>query len=136
MSIEHRYPEDALDFRFVHASGPGGQHVNKTSTAVELRVDVSALALTPFAEQQLHRQQRNRINKRGQLVIYADEFRSQLKNRKAAISRLDEMIRQANVRPKQRIATKPSNAAKRKRLDTKKQRGVTKSQRRKPRLED
>ena len=55
MSIPHRYPEEALEFRFVHASGPGGQHVNKTSTAVELRVDIHALRLQPYTEQQLRR---------------------------------------------------------------------------------
>ena len=135
MNTEPPYNEDALEFRFVHASGPGGQHVNKTSTAVELRVSLSNLTLNPGAAERLQNQQRSRINKRGELVIFAEQFRSQLKNRKAAVARLDEMIATASIRPKKRIATRPSNSAKRKRTDQKKQRGQTKSNRRKPNLD-
>ncbi len=127
-----QFPEDALEFRFVQASGPGGQHVNKTSTAVELRVTVSALRLHADVTQRLLDQQRGKINKHGQLVIQADTFRSQLKNRKDALSRLEQMVHLASQVPKKRIPTKPSRNARRKRVDVKKQRGQTKSQRRKP----
>jgi len=135
--VTHEYPisEAACEFRFVHASGPGGQHVNKTSTAVELRVAVNLLGLPPGPEQRLRDQQRNRINRQGQIVIQADQHRSQLKNRKAALERLQSMIHQALPVPKKRIATKPSNAARRRRLDNKRQRGQTKSGRRKPTLD-
>jgi len=135
MSTEPKYPEGALEFRFVHASGPGGQHVNKTSSAVELRVNLEALLLRADVAQRLFEQQRSRINKRRELIIFAEQFRSQLKNRKDAVARLDEMITTAAIRPKQRIATKPSRNAKRKRVDTKKQRGRTKTTRRKPSLD-
>ncbi|XOV83877.1 MAG: alternative ribosome rescue aminoacyl-tRNA hydrolase ArfB [bacterium] len=132
MSVQHPFPDDALEFRFVQASGPGGQHVNKTSTAVELRVNVCALGLRPSVARRLSQQQRGKLNKQGELIIQADTFRSQLKNRKDALSRLEQMVRDASVVPKKRIPTKPTLNAKRKRLDTKKQRGQTKSQRRKP----
>ncbi len=129
---EVRIPEEACEVKFVHASGPGGQHVNKTATAVEMRVDLDKLGLTHETRSRLRQQQRNRINKQGQLVIQADEFRSQLKNRKAAMARLKVMVAAARVRPKKRIATKPTAAAKRRRIEHKKQRGQTKANRRKP----
>ena len=132
MKDENPIPDAACEFKFVHASGPGGQHVNKTATAVELRVDIGKLELTRDTRNRLRQQQRNRINKDDRLVIHADEFRSQLKNRKAALSRLQGMIAAAKVRPKKRIATKPTYAAKRRRVDTKKQRGQTKANRKKP----
>jgi len=129
------FPQKALEFRFVHASGPGGQHVNKASTAVELRVTISALLLGPEIADRLRKQQKNRINKQGQLVIQADQFRSQLNNRKDAITRLTQFIEAARVRPKRRIATRPSYAAKRKRMDSNTKRGRTKSNRKKPQLD-
>ena len=93
------------------------------------------LALPEDVSARLRTQQRNRINKQDELVLQADEFRSQLKNRKAALARLEEMIRAAFVRPKRRVATKPSANAKRKRLDSKKQRSQTKANRGKPSLD-
>ena len=128
-------PQQALEFRFVHASGPGGQHVNKTATAVELRVQLSALELAPDTLRRLRQQQRNRINKEGELVVFAERYRSQLKNRQDALARLEDIIAQASIRPKQRIATRPSNAAKQRRMDSKKLRGRTKQQRKKPSLD-
>jgi len=127
--------DEALEFRFVHASGPGGQHVNKASTAVELRVDLSRLTLAPDIGRRLRAQQRNRINKQGQLVIHAGQFRSQLANRKDAVQRLHHVLRMASVRPKKRIATKPSLSARKRRIETKKKRGQTKQQRKKPSLD-
>ena len=135
MTQEYPISEAACEFRFSHASGPGGQHVNKTSTAVELRVAVNLLGLPPGPAQRLRDQQRNRINRQGQIVIQADQHRSQLKNRKAALERLQRMIQQALPVPKKRIATKPTKAARRRRLDNKRQRGQTKSARRKPTLD-
>ena len=135
MTQEYPISEAACEFRFIHASGPGGQHVNKTSTAVELRVAVNLLGLPPGPAQRLRDQQRNRISRQGQIVIQADQHRSQLKNRKVALERLQRMIQQALPVPKKRIATKPTKAARRRRLDNKRQRGQTKSARRKPTLD-
>ena len=135
MSRPFHIPAGAMEVRFVHASGPGGQHVNKAATAVELRVDIAALGLPHDVERRLQSQQRNRINRDGALIIQADQFRSQLKNRKDAEQRLADMIGAARVRPKRRIATRPSRAAKARRMDSKKARGRTKANRKKPRLE-
>lgn len=125
-------PPDACEFRFVHSSGPGGQHVNKASTAVELRVEVSLLGLEIGAERRLRQGQANRINKEGVLVIQATTHRSQLKNRQAAIARAEEMIAEARKRPKARIATQPTFAAKRRRVEKKKKHASTKKQRQRP----
>ena len=132
MSVQHPFPDDALEFRFVQASGPGGQHVNKSSSAVELRVNLSALRLREDVARRLSVQQRGKINKQGELIIQAETFRSQLKNRKDALSRLEQMVRAASQVPKKRIPTKPGRNAKRKRVDSKTQRGQTKSRRQKP----
>lgn len=131
-SAHHLLPPDACEFRFVHSSGPGGQHVNKTSTAVELRVDVGLLRLDNSAERRLRQQQANRINKEGVLVIQATTHRSQLKNRQDAVSRVEEMIAEARKRPKARIATQPTFSAKRRRVDQKKKQASTKKQRQRP----
>ena len=131
-SAHHLLPPDACEFRFVHSSGPGGQHVNKTSTAVELRVDVGLLRLDNSAERRLRQQQANRINKEGVLVIQATTHRSQLKNRQDAVSRVEDMIAEARKRPKARIATQPTFSAKRRRVDQKKKQASTKKQRQRP----
>jgi ribosome-associated protein len=131
-SAHHLLPPDACEFRFVHSSGPGGQHVNKTSTAVELRVDVGLLRLDSSAERRLRQRQANRINKEGVLVIQATTHRSQLKNRQDAVSRVEEMIAEARKRPKARIATQPTFSAKRRRVDQKKKQASTKKQRQRP----
>ncbi len=128
-------PAQACRFRFVHARGPGAQHVNKTSTGVELHVEVAKLGLPPGVLTRLHSQHRNRINKDGELVILADQFRSQLKNRQDAVSRVEEIIRQAREVRKKRVATKPSKGAKARRLASKKQRGQIKSNRKKPTMD-
>jgi ribosome-associated protein len=99
---------------------------------VELRVAVARLRLPPAAEARLRTQQKNRLNKDGELVIQAEQFRSQLKNRRDALERLTQMIEAARERPKRRVPTRPTAASKRRRIDTKKQRGQLKSQRQKP----
>ena len=131
-SAHNSLPTDACEFRFVHSSGPGGQHVNKASTAVELRVDVSLLGLETRVEQRLRQRQANRINKEGVLVIQATSHRSQLKNRQAAVGRVEEMVAEARKRPKARIATQPTFSAKRRRVDQKKKQASTKKQRQRP----
>lgn len=128
-------PSAAYEARFVHASGPGGQHVNKASTAVELRVYLNKLELPPGALHRLKQQNRNRINKDGVLIIQADQHRSQLQNRKAAVARVESMVATALRPPKRRVATRPTLASKKKRLQHKKQRSVTKTNRKKPNIE-
>ena len=135
MTRQYSFDDSVCEFRYVHASGPGGQHVNKTATAVELRVAVIALSLPAPVTQRLRAQQRNRINARGELIIQAEQYRSQLKNKQDALTRLQRMIDAARVAPKKRIATKPTTASRRRRLDNKKKRGATKATRRKPSID-
>ncbi len=125
-------PAKACEFRFVHSSGPGGQHVNKTSTAAELRVNVAMLDLDTYSLRRLKSLQANRINKEGILVLQASGQRSQLRNRQQAIERVEAMIFEARKRPKARVATRPTLASKRRQLDKKKRNATTKKQRQRP----
>ena len=119
--------ERELDERFVRASGPGGQNVNKVSTAVELRFDVGRSASLPEGVRvRLSRLAGRRLSDEGILVIRADRFRTQERNREEARERLAEIIRQAAVVPKRRVPTKPSRAAKERRRQEKAQRSWVK----------
>lgn len=118
----------------VRASGPGGQHVNKVSTAVVLRFDISASSLPETVKQRLLASGDNRITEEGIVLIKSGNFRSQLRNKEAAVERLQELIAEASKVRKQRKPTKPTKAAVEKRLDEKAQRGELKTLRKKPRL--
>ena len=122
-------PEDALSERFLAATGPGGQNVNKVATACQLRVDVFKLGLAPFAYENLKRIAGSRMTTNGELLITARRYRTQEANRADARQRLAEMIAEAHIVQAKRRKTKPSRAAKAKRVDTKKQRGAVKQAR-------
>jgi ribosome-associated protein len=119
--------ERELEERFVRASGPGGQNVNKVSTAVELRFHVlGSPSLPEGVRVRLARLAGRRLSDEGILIIRADRFRTQERNREDARERLTELIRQATVVPKRRVPTKPSRASKARRRDDKKKRGRVK----------
>lgn len=125
--------EQELDYTFVHASGPGGQNVNKVATAVQLRFDVAhSPSLPENVRQRLLQQAAGQITQDGVLIIDARQYRSQWRNRQDATQRLITLIRQAAIVPKPRRATKPSRAVIERRLEAKRHRSETKRLRQPP----
>ncbi|MEK0164318.1 alternative ribosome rescue aminoacyl-tRNA hydrolase ArfB [Phaeobacter sp. A36a-5a] len=115
---------------FMRASGPGGQNVNKVSSAVELRFEAArSPALSPAVKSRLKRLAGRRWTKDGAIILQCDETRSQQRNRDLVRERLAELIRQALIVPKRRIATKPTRGSVRRRLEAKRQRGDIKATR-------
>jgi len=122
---------DEIDERFVRASGPGGQHVNKVSSAVQLRFDLrQSRTLPKDLRQRAEKLAGRSLTREGVIVITADRFRSQERNRADALERLTTLLRQAAVRPKRRRPTRPGIGAVKRRLESKNKRGALKALRR------
>ena len=128
--------ENDIEIVFVRASGPGGQNVNKVSTAAQLRFDTTKIALPSDAAQRLARLAGSRMTKDGVIVIQAFRFRTQERNRADAIERLLEMLKEAMVRPTPRRPTKPTLGSKQRRLEGKKRRSDVKAGRGSRRFDD
>jgi ribosome-associated protein len=122
-------PEECVEESFLASTGPGGQNVNKVATACQLRVDIFALGLPPYAFRQLKELAGSKLTIGGILIVTARTHRSQEANREEARRRVIALIDKAHIRAVRRIATKPSRAAKAKRVDTKKGRAVVKKNR-------
>ena len=132
ISADIALPDEELEWQPIRAQGAGGQNVNKVSSALHLRFDIRASSLPDEVKERLLAMRDQRISSDGVLVIKAQRFRTQEKNRADAIERLRELVDRASRVPKQRRPTRPSRASQKKRVDDKTQRGRLKRLRRPP----
>ena len=116
-------PDSEIEVLQIRAQGPGGQHVNKVSTAIQLRFDIRKSSLPDFYKEKLLSINDQRLSLDGVIVIKAQKFRSQEKNREDAYHRLRELIRKSTSTPKRRVATRPTLAAKKRRVESKVKKG-------------
>ena len=128
-------PESEINISAIRAQGAGGQNVNKVASAIHLRFDISASSLPHYYKQKLLALRDKRITKEGVIVIKSQQHRSQERNKEAALTRLQQMVRAAGAIEKKRKPTKPSKGAKRRRLEGKARRSQLKSLRKKVDLE-
>jgi ribosome-associated protein len=126
-------PAADVEYKFVRSSGPGGQNVNKVATKVELRLKLaSTTALGPGQKQRLIAAYPSHVNAQGDFILTSDRFRSQPRNQRDAEERLVSMLLAIRTPPRRRVPTRPSRAAKARRLSDKRVRGEAKAQRRRP----
>ena len=124
-------PDMEISFSAIRAQGAGGQNVNKVSSAIHLRFDIQASSLPEFYKQRLLKLKRQWISKDGVIVIKAQQSRSQLQNREAALKQLQKIIQSVAVTPKKRRPTRPTRSSQKKRMDKKTKHGQIKALRRK-----
>ena len=134
-AIDPAVPASALDYQFVRARGTGGQHVNKVSTAVQLKVHLGRTRLPAPVKARLRKLAGSRLTSQDEVLIFADRYRSQLRNKEDAAERFLELLEDARKTDKRRVATRPSRAQKNARINSKKRQGHTKKLRGRPQLD-